>query len=191
MMDMMGSTTGSAAGFTALWAVHILSVVAFFAGVLLLVLWAVKTLTAAQLKTWGIGLAVAGTIACLLTIGVKGSPWIGGWGGMMKCGGRDRMPMMQMMNGMMDGDASGMHDAMDMSMDDMSAMLDGKSGDAFDQAFIEGMIPHHQGAIDMAEMALQNAKHEEIKAMARAIIAAQQKEIDEMRQWYTSWGYTE
>lgn len=81
-------------------------------------------------------------------------------------------------------------DAMAMSMHDMAAMLDGKTGDAFDQAFLEGMIPHHQGAIDMANAALKNAKHEELKALATAIIDSQQKEIDQMKAWMAAWGYT-
>ena len=80
--------------------------------------------------------------------------------------------------------------SMDMSMEEMAASLEGKKGDEFDQAFIKGMIPHHEGAIDMAEQALMNAKHDEIKAMARAIISAQQKEIDQMNRWIQEWGYT-
>jgi uncharacterized protein (DUF305 family) len=82
-------------------------------------------------------------------------------------------------------------DAMSMSMEDMSAILQGKTGDAFDKAFIEGMIPHHQGAIDMARAAQQSAKHQEIKDMAEDIISAQQSEIDMMRGWQLSWGYVE
>lgn len=74
-----------------------------------------------------------------------------------------------------------------MTMGDMVQALDGKTGNAFDMAFIEGMIPHHQGAIDMARLALKNAKHEEIKKMARDIIEAQQKEIDMMKQWKSAW----
>lgn len=78
-----------------------------------------------------------------------------------------------------------------MSMDDMSAMLEGKSGDAFDEAFIRGMIPHHQGAIDMALQARERAGHEEIKRMADEIIEAQQREIDMMNGWLREWGYEE
>lgn len=78
-----------------------------------------------------------------------------------------------------------------MTMDDMSHALHGKTGDAFDAAFIEGMIPHHQGAIDMANAALENAGHEEIKQMARDIIKSQQREIDMMKEWQRTWGYTE
>jgi len=83
------------------------------------------------------------------------------------------------------------HDMKGMSMDDMASMLEGKTGDAFDKAFIEGMIPHHQGAIDKARAALQSAKHDEIKRMARDIISAQQSEIDMMKQWQKDWGYNQ
>ena len=74
---------------------------------------------------------------------------------------------------------------------DMVAGLDGLEGDAFDRAFLEMMIPHHQGAIDMAELVLQNAKHDELKEMARAIITAQQAEIDQMNRWMSDWGYSQ
>jgi len=57
----------------------------------------------------------------------------------------------------------------------------------FDQRFIEAMISHHQGAIDMAEMALEQAEHEEIRTLAEAIIAAQTAEIEQMRGWLQEW----
>lgn len=56
-----------------------------------------------------------------------------------------------------------------------------------DAHFIEQMIPHHDGAIKMAEMALTKANHSEIKTLARAIIKDQNKEIVDMRSWYKSW----
>jgi uncharacterized protein (DUF305 family) len=77
-----------------------------------------------------------------------------------------------------------------MTMDDMTKALSGKTGDAFDQAFIQMMIPHHQGAIEMAKAAQASAKHDEIKKMAADIIAAQQREIDMMQGWQKAWGYT-
>jgi uncharacterized protein (DUF305 family) len=77
-----------------------------------------------------------------------------------------------------------------MTMNSMVNDLKGKAGDEFDKAFISGMIEHHQGAIDMATMAKQNAKHDEIKTMADDIISAQAKEIDMMKQWQAQWSYT-
>jgi uncharacterized protein (DUF305 family) len=76
-----------------------------------------------------------------------------------------------------------------MTMNSMVDDLKGKTGDEFDKVFISGMIEHHQGAIDMAHMAKQNAKHDEIKTMADDIISAQSKEIDMMKQWQIQWGY--
>ena len=56
-----------------------------------------------------------------------------------------------------------------------------------DEHFIEQMIPHHDGAIDMAKLALQKAKRPEIKTLAENIISAQEKEITDMQGWYKSW----
>lgn len=64
---------------------------------------------------------------------------------------------------------------MDMSMSQMTESLKNKQGDDFDQAYIAGMIEHHQGAVEMAQFAEENAKHEEIKALSRDIITAQKK----------------
>ena len=77
---------------------------------------------------------------------------------------------------------------MGMSMMDMSRMLEGKTGDALDSAFLEMMIPHHQGAIDMAKY-LTGAKHDELKKLGADIIAAQANEIAQMEAWQTAWGY--
>lgn len=64
----------------------------------------------------------------------------------------------------------------------------GMAGDApFDAAFIDGMIVHHQGAINMANQAQQEATRPEIKAMAEAIIATQQAEIEQMTAWRKNW----
>ena len=86
---------------------------------------------------------------------------------------------------MMDHGAMGMMD----DMANMTAELQGKTGDEFDKAFIEQMIMHHQSAIDMAAPGEQNAQHQEVKDLTKAIIAAQTKEIQQMKQRQQKWGY--
>ena len=81
------------------------------------------------------------------------------------------------------------HDMMSMSMDDMSQMMAGKTGDELDRAFLEGMIPHNQGAVDMAKM-MAGSKHPELVKFAGDIIAGQSREIEQMQKWMQEWGYT-
>lgn len=56
-----------------------------------------------------------------------------------------------------------------------------------DAMFIEEMIPHHEDAIAMAELALTRAEHPEIKGLAEDVIETQSAEIDQMREWYREW----
>lgn len=77
-----------------------------------------------------------------------------------------------------------------MSMADMSKQLEGLTGDNYDKAFIEMMIDHHEGAVDMAKLSDTRAKHDEVKQLSKKIITAQEKEISEMRQWQKDWGYS-
>ncbi len=56
-----------------------------------------------------------------------------------------------------------------------------------DQHFIVMMVPHHDGAIAMAELALTRAKRVEIQALARQIKASQTAENAQMRRWYREW----
>jgi uncharacterized protein (DUF305 family) len=57
----------------------------------------------------------------------------------------------------------------------------------FDKAFIDHMIPHHESAIDMARVALEDSNNTEIKEIARDIVAAQQSEIEQMKRWRQEW----
>lgn len=58
---------------------------------------------------------------------------------------------------------------------------------SIDQHFIEQMIPHHDGAIAMANLALEKAKRPEIKTLAKAILKAQTDENQQMKSWYKDW----
>ena len=52
-----------------------------------------------------------------------------------------------------------------------------------DADFVRGMIPHHQGAIDMAKVQLQHGKNAQIRKMAAKIIKDQEREIAQMQAW--------
>ncbi|AZB72494.1 DUF305 domain-containing protein [Synechococcus elongatus] len=62
----------------------------------------------------------------------------------------------------------------------------GRMGNA-DQHFIVMMIPHHEGAIAMADLAIKQSQRSEIRALARAIQTTQAQEIREMQTWYRQW----
>ena len=56
------------------------------------------------------------------------------------------------------------------------------TGDA-DKDFVNGMIPHHQGAVDMAQVELKYGMDPQMRILARGIIASQNKEIALMKAW--------
>jgi uncharacterized protein (DUF305 family) len=90
-----------------------------------------------------------------------------------------------------DGSAGGGHGQMDhgqmghgsigMGSKGMAKQMVMENGKYSDEAFIDAMVPHHQGAIAMAEVALKNAEHQEIKELSRNIVSTQQAEIEELK----------
>ncbi len=58
---------------------------------------------------------------------------------------------------------------------------------SLDKHFIEQMIPHHEGAVEMAKLAQERSKHPEILTLAKVIIQSQTQEITQMRTWYKNW----
>ncbi len=69
----------------------------------------------------------------------------------------------------------------------MMASLEGKTGDALDLAFLDGMIIHHEGAIEMATLLLQGTKRPELIKLGNDIITAQTQEVEMMEQWRKDW----
>ena len=79
------------------------------------------------------------------------------------------------------------------SEDDMQGMAHGsestgnasemlmENGEYSDERSIDAMVPHHQGAIEMAQVALENAEHPEIRALAEDVVSAQETEIGQLK----------
>lgn len=98
-----------------------------------------------------------------------------------------------------DGTMAGMdHSTMDMgkpmgrmmgAMDTMMTAMPGESTGMVDADFLLMMIPHHQSAIDMARVELEEGKDEATKTMAQGIIDAQEAEIAEMRRMLAAMGH--
>ncbi len=80
---------------------------------------------------------------------------------------------------------------MEMNHDGMGAMnhtMDlGPADESYDLRFIDGMIPHHEGAVVMAKEVLKKSKRPELIALANGIIKAQDSEIAMMKTWRKDW----
>ena len=87
--------------------------------------------------------------------------------------------------GMTGGGMAGMDDSsMDhgsMGSGAMARRLVTEDGRYSDRAFLDAMVPHHQGAVEMAEVALENTEHREIRDLAEDIVTAQEAEIEDLR----------
>ena len=66
-----------------------------------------------------------------------------------------------------------------MNQDMAAAPMNGSA----DQTFVAMMLPHHQGAVSMAEAELRYGKDATLRRLASSIVSAQQQEIAQMRRW--------
>lgn len=81
------------------------------------------------------------------------------------------------------------HNKMDHSKMDHSTMASSQNAASapYDLQFLDTMIAHHQGAVDMAAPCAARAEHAEIKTLCSNIISSQQKEVDQMKAWRERW----
>jgi uncharacterized protein (DUF305 family) len=98
------------------------------------------------------------------------------------CGGAGGGKQGSGSGGMAGMDHSNMdHGSMGMGSGEMARQMVMENGKYSDERFIDAMVPHHQGAIEMAKVALKHAEHEEIKELSHNIISSQQAEIEELK----------
>ena len=67
------------------------------------------------------------------------------------------------------------------------SMASGSKAEMTEAQFITEMIPHHEQAVEMAQLALERASRPEVKTLARNILSAQEAEISQMQTWNRSW----
>lgn len=73
------------------------------------------------------------------------------------------------------------------AMEEMMFGFRGKIGEEYEKAFLEMMIVHHIGAIEMAEQLLGETDRPELVKMANDIITVQNQEVDMMKDWLNNW----
>lgn len=72
-------------------------------------------------------------------------------------------------------------------MGQSSGMAIETNGRPYDQAFIDNMVPHHEGAVAMARIELAKGKRADVKKLAAQVISAQNSEIERMKEWRNEW----
>jgi uncharacterized protein (DUF305 family) len=100
--------------------------------------------------------------------------------GMLDRMGADEMAMDDDMGDMDHGDMGMMDEA---ELEELREL----EGDEFDRRFMQAMIVHHEGAIDMAERVLAEGQDDEVAGLAQLVIDAQQREIEQMQRWLEEW----
>src|SRR4028119_298796 len=122
-------------------------------------------------------LALAGLLSAVaLTVAACGGA--GGGAGNMDHGGMGKDGGGEGENTVMEGTE---HSKMDSGSGGMASGMLMENGRYSDERFIDAMVPHHRGAVEMAEVALENAEHEEIKQLSKEIVSAQEAEIEELK----------
>lgn len=85
----------------------------------------------------------------------------------------------------------GAHHALGLSAEEAGMHEEGaaklETAKLFDRAFIDEMIPHHRGAVRMAEVVLDDTDDAELRKLAEGIVDAQTREIDAMSDWLGRW----
>ncbi|MCC6175703.1 MAG: DUF305 domain-containing protein [Chloroflexi bacterium] len=143
-----------------------------------------------QMRGWAkdwYGLEIADPVAMMDQMigtgsGQQGMPGMHGPG--LNMPGMNMPGMMPPGSGGMPMNPSSMNQMNDMSMmGSMSKLPPGR----LEVVFLSMMIPHHQGALDMAKLVPDRAAHQELKDLATSIVSSQSAEIDKMNGWLQSW----
>lgn len=103
--------------------------------------------------------------------------------------GMSSQKIMSGMHQMSDGSVMDNHSAMDMKnmMMDMTSRMNGKKGAELEKVFLEDMIVHHEGAIQMAQKLKEGTTRAELTEMADDIVSTQTKEVEMMKRWLGEW----
>lgn len=119
-------------------------------------------------RSW-VTLAVIGAIGLVVGLGVGAVAWMGG----------DHNSGSGMSGMSSDGEAAS---GTDHSMGSGMTM-----GPMDEKLFLEQMVPHHESAVDMAQIALTKTTRPEVRRLARGIVSSQESEITQMTAWHQQW----